>query len=413
MFADNRLICCVSGCVWGDMATNKLSDVMLRGLKPRDRIYNRSDGDGLVIKVSTTGARSWRLRYRFNGKQKELSLGMYPDVSLARARELRSEARSILASGRDPQLAVKASGAPSFAEVYLRWLAMRSPGLKESTLKRLISRMDLYVLPKLGKWPITDLDAPKILKALQPLIDDGKVETAKRCRLLVSGVFDYAVAAGEVQFNPADRLAAALPTPRVSHQPSVAPDGMPQFLRALREFGRWDEITRMALELYVHSVMRAAAMVSLEWSDFDWDNLLITVPAARMKGKRVTEQSRSDHVIPISAPALEIWQALQDLTGDQRYCFITNRSKGKHLTAGVLNKRVKDLAPGKTAHGLRSTFSTHAYESGLFRDDVIELTLAHKLKGDARMAYNRAKYLPERRTLMEWWSGELVRWQVQ
>ena len=395
------------------MATNKLSDVLIRGLKPRERIYNLSDGDGLVIKVSTTGARSWRLRYRFNGKQKELSFGMYPDVSLARARELRSEARSVIASGRDPQLAVKASGSPSFSEVYLRWLGMRAPDLKESTLKRQISRMDLYVLPKLGKWPISDIEAPMILKTLQPLIDDGKAETAKRCRLLVSGVFDYAVAAGEVQFNPADRLAAALPTPRVSHQPSVAPEDMPQFLRALREFGQWDQVTRMALELYIHSVMRVEAMVSLEWSYFDWDNLLITVPAARMKGKRVTEQIRSDHLIPISAPALDIWRELRALTGGQPHCFKSSRSKAKHLTAGVLNKRVQDLAPGKTAHGLRSTFSTHAYESGLFREDVIELSLAHKLKGDARMAYNRAKYLNERRELMEWWSSELMRWQVE
>ena len=318
----------------------------------------------------------------------------------------------MLASGRDPQLAVKASGAPSFAEVYLRWLGMRSPGLKESTLKRMISRMDLYVLPKLGKYPITDIGAPKILKALQPLIDDDKAETAKRCRLLVSAVFDYAVAAGEAEFNPADRLAAALPTPQVRHQPSVAPEDMPQFMRALSEFGRWDEVTRLALELYIHSVMRAAAMVSLEWSYFDWDNLLITVPAAQMKGKRTTEQSRSDHVIPISAPALDLWRELHELTGESRYCFATRSASG-HLTAGVLNKRVQDLAPGKTAHGLRSTFSTHAYESGKFRDDVIELCLAHKLKGDARMAYNRAQYLPERRELMDWWSGELMHWQVE
>lgn len=397
--------------------TNKLRDSDAKAAKPAAKPYKISDGEGMHLLVSVNGTRQWQYSYRWLGKQRTISFGVYPEVTLQRARELRLEARRLLASGVDPSAdrqqkkqAERDQANNTFESVALDWLALHIDEWKPPTVANHTRYLNLHILPKLGKLPIDQIEGKDVLAALKPLEKNGLLETAKRCRQTCGNVFRHGVALGRCKYDPTATIESAMKAPQTTHFKSVQASDMPQLLSDIDGFDGITEQTRLLMKLYILSVCRPTATASIEWSFFDWDAATITIPAAKMKGRKSEEQIRPPHVIPISRQAMVLWRELFELTGHKRFCF-ASYSKSGHYQGEVIVKALHRMGWDETAHGMRSTASTAFYESGLWREDAIEAQLSHKPLNKTKAAYNRASYLPERTLMMQWWADQIDVWR--
>lgn len=381
-----------------------LTDTTIRNIKPGTKDAKLFDGGGLFLLVKPTGARWWRLKYRYGGKEKLLSLGVYPTISLKEARERRDEAKRQIAHGIDPSAqrqAAKAELADTFEAVAREWFAKLSPTWAPTHADKVLRRMELYLFPWIGGRPMGKITAPELLNCLRRVESRGKLDTALRAKQNAGQVFKYAIATGRAERDPSADLRGALAPPVREHYATITdPVKVGELLRALDGYTGTFPVA-CALKLSPLVFTRPGELRKAEWGEFDLKAAQWRIPAERMK-------SRAPHVVPLSTQAVEILRELWPLTGRGRYLFPSRDGKG-HVSENTLNAGLRRLGYERgdfTAHGFRAMASTLLNEQGWSRD-AIERQLAHGERDKVRAAYNHAQHLPERRTMMQSWADYL------
>jgi len=382
-----------------------LNDTKVRNAKPREKSYKLFDERGLFLLVTPPGGRLWRLKYRISGREKLISLGAYPDVTLKRARDRRDAARKLIADAVDPSAqrqAERATLVECFEDVANEWLELQSKSLAPETISILGARLRSALYPYLGNRPIAAITAQDVLAALKRIEARGRYETAHRVRALAGRVFRYAVATGRAQHDVAADLKDALAPVKTKNFASVTdPVRVGELMRAIHGY-TGQPITALALRLAPLVFVRPGELRAAEWSEFDLANAEWRIPAERMK-------MGDAHIVPLARQALDILRELEPFARGGRYLFPSLRTRDRPMSDNTINaalRRMGYTTEEQTGHGFRSMASTLLNEQG-FPPDVIELQLAHTERNKVRAAYNKAKRLPERRKMMQAWADYL------
>lgn len=415
------------------MPTDTLTDAAIRKAKPGDKPRKLGDGGGLYIEIQPSGARWWRLKYRIGSREKRLSLGVYPAVGLAEARRRRDEARELLAAGTDPSAerkadkaahravqhaqALAAAGQPlpgTFEAVAREWLALvHEPKVSAGYAKRSRIQLETDVFPWIGAQPVAAITAPMVLDLLRKVEARGALDTAHRVKQTCGLVFRYAIATGHAERDPVPDLKGALAAPIVTHYAATDdPLKLGELLRAVAGYGG-HPATRAALLLGILTFQRPGNVLSMRWADVDLDAAVWTIPAEAMKRTKQGKASGPDHVVPLASQAVELLRELQPLTGAGVYCFPNMRTKGRPISSVTMNAAMRRMGFGPdemTAHGFRATARTIMAEQLPDVDpEWIEAQLAHGKSGPLGAAYDRAKYLAQRKGMMQAWADYLDR----
>lgn len=387
-----------------------LTDATVRAAKPAEKVQRLFDARGLYLEVAPSGGRWWRLKYRVAGKEKRISLGVYPDVSLAAAREARDEARKLLAAGTDPSVrrqadkaAQRAAALHTLEPVARAWLKHRAPTWTPGTLDAITSSLENHVFPKLGDRPVKDVQPRDVRDVVQAIEATGAAETAGRVFQRLRAIYRYAVAHDLCDTDPTYPLKPGeiLKPRRVQHRASLPESELPAFLVKLDAY-EGDPRTVGALRLLLLTATRPGEARGARWGEFDEDRALWRIPGERMKMK-------TPHLVPLSTQALALLQALRAVAAeDDELVFPSPFYPGKPISDGTMNSALARMGykGAATAHGFRTSFSTAANEAG-WNADVIERQLAHEERDDVRAAYNRAQWLKQRAELMQWWADHL------
>ena len=386
--------------------TDKLSATAVRAAKFKDKPYKLFDGGGLFLHVQESG-RYWRMKYRFQGREKLFALGVYPHVGLADARGRRDDARKLLAQGIDPADQRRAEKVgPTNADATLKtvakeWAEKQRTKLADDTLSLAKRRLERWVYPDLGDVALHDIEPPDVLMALRKIETAGRHETAHRVRQRLGQIFRYAIATGQAARDPtADLRGALAATPTRNRSAITDPRQVSALLRAIDAYDG-QPATCAALKLLALSFVRPGELRKAEWSEFDLEAAMWRIPATRMKMKR-------DHMVPLAPQAVAILTDLHALTSHRPYVFESTR-RGRPLSENTLNMALRTIGytgEEMTAHGFRAMASTLLHELG-WPPEVIELQLAHAQRSQVAAAYNRSARLPERRKMMTAWADYL------
>lgn len=387
-----------------------LSDTAIRNAKPTNKAQKLSDGGGLYLLLNPNGSRWWRLKYRHSGKEKLLSLGVYPDTGLKEARERRDDARKLLAAGVDPGVkrkAEKAAGeeraANSFEVVAREWHTKQSVTWVELHASRIMLRLENDVFPWLGNRPIADITAKEFLATVNRIVDRGAVESAHRVLQNCGQVLRYAIATGRTERNPAADLRGALPPVKQTHHAAIIePDAIGGLLRAMDAYNG-SLVTKCALRLAPLVFVRPGELRQAEWAEFDLDGAQWNIPAEKMK-------MREPHLVPLAPQAVAILRELYPLTGRGRYVFPSARTPQRPMSNNAVLSALRRMGYATdemSGHGFRAMARTVLDEVLHFRPDYIEHQLAHAVKDPNGRAYNRTAHLPERRKMMAAWADYL------
>lgn len=385
-----------------------LTNTEIKNVKPEQKPKRLFDGGGLYLEVAPSGGKWWRFKYRFMGKERRLSLGVYPDVSLAQARERRDEARKLLAEGTDPSTVRKASKADQQAQtetfeiVARQWHTKFTPSWSPGHAARILTSLSKDAFPWIGHRPIREILPPEVLSVARRVEARGAIETAHRLVGNIGMVFRYGVAAGLADSDPTRDLRGALsPTTEKHHASITDPKAVADLLRAIESYSG-SHITRCALRLAPLVFVRPGELRHAEWSEIDSNAAEWRIPAHKMK-------MRTQHIVPLSRQAIAVLEELRPLTGFGRYVFPSVRTSERPMSNNTVNGALRRLGYTKdemTGHGFRSMASTLLNEQGWNRD-AIERQLAHAERNNVRAAYNFAEFLPERRKMMQSWAEHL------
>lgn len=385
-----------------------LTDVTIRQAKPDDKTYKIPDERGLYIEISPAGGKWWRFRYRFEGKDKRISLGTYPDVSLKMARDRRDKSRTMVADGIDPSEHRKAKkaarieqSANSFEVVAREWFAKYSPQWTESHGSKTLRRLERDVFPWIGSDPVSDINAPKLLSVVQRIESRGAIETARRALSNCGWVFRYAIATGRAERDPSQDLRGALTPVKEKHFAAITePKDVAKLLKALDEY-EGTLIVKCALRLAPLVFVRPGELRKAEWDHIDFDNA---------EWRYTVTKTDTPHIVPLSKQALDILSELHPLTGLTRYVFPSARSKDRPMSDNAILAAMRRMGIDKnemTTHGFRAMARTILDEVLGFRPDYIEHQLAHAVRDPNGRAYNRTAHLPERKKMMQAWADYL------
>ena len=390
------------------MAARLLSAKSVSGAKPRAKPYKLYDGAGLMLLVTPGGARYWRWKYRFGGREKLLALGVYPTVELKEARDLREAAEKLRDAGTDPstvlsrrekRLRERAAQTSSVEAVAREWHSKQkkwTPGHADDVMRSL--KADVF--PTLGPRPIASITRQDVVDALARVERRGAIDIAHRVKQRISAVMRYALQTGRIERNPAADMKNVLTTREKRHLPALPVEHVPLFLAKLADY-RGDWTTKYAMKLAMLTAVRPGEVRFARWSEFDLEGATWTIPAERMK-------RRLEHLVPLSRQAVELLRELRRDHGHTALLFPGRVDESKPISENTLTGAMKRMgfAGRATAHGFRATFSTALNEHG-FNQDWIERQLAHVPENEVRATYNRAKYLEGRRQLMQWWADHL------
>ncbi|MFG1249307.1 tyrosine-type recombinase/integrase [Xanthobacter flavus] len=387
-----------------------LTDTAIRAAKAGDKPYKLADGGGLYLLVNPTGSRLWRLKYRIEGKEKLLAIGPYPDVTLAKARERRDDAKKAIIDGADPSALkkqsreeAKAAPANTFRAVAKEHLAkLEREGLADITLGKRRWLLG-FAYPHFGDRDIGAVSSADVLVALREIEAKGHHETARRMRSVVGSVFRYAIATARIENDPTFALRGALTTPKVQHRSAVTTaTELGKLLKAIDGY-RGQPATRAALRLMPLLFPRPGELRAARWAEFDLDKAIWSIPAERMKMRR-------PHRIPLPPQAVAILRELHAVTAEEDFAFPCIGAAKKPISENTLNFALRRLGFGPdiaTAHGFRATASTLLNESGRWHADAIERQLAHAENNEVRRAYLRGEHWEERVRMMAWWADHL------
>ena len=386
-----------------------LTDSAIKAAKPKASQYKLHDEKGLLLIVRPAGGKLWRLKYRFAGKEQQLTIGTYPEVGLKEARERRDAARKVIADGKDPgaekkrdKIAAAISAGNTFKVVAEEFIAKRQrEGMADATVAK--CRWHLDRLDKLQGRPIAEIEAFELLAVLRKMETRGNLEAARQVRSFASRVFRYGVATTRCKHDVAADLIGALTTPTVKHHAAIVdPVEVGALLRAIKGF-QGQPSTHYALRLAPHVFVRPGELRHAEWSEFDLDTAIWVIPAARTKMRKV-------HQVPLSWQAVAILREMHKVSGTGKLAFPGLRGATRPLSENTFNAALRRLGYASdemTAHGFRAMASTLLNQSGKWRPDVVERALAHGERDKIRAAYNRAEYWEGRVTMAQWWSDHL------
>lgn len=366
------------------------------------------DERGLFLIVTPTGGKWWRLRYRFDNKEKLLSLGVYPDVSLKAARSRRDELRALLANGIDPgvhrkvmEAAHTERSANSFEVIAREWFAKHSPNWAASHSEKIIQRLEKDIFPWIGGRPIAEISAPEVLAVLRRIEKRGALDTAHRAQQNCGQIFRYAVADGRAQRDPCGDLRGALPPVKQNHFASITePAAVGELLRAIDGF-RGTFVVQCALRLAPLFFVRPGELRKAEWAHFDLD---------KAEWRYLASKTKTEHLVPLASQAVAILHELHALTGYGRYVF-PGRDPQKPMSEAAVNAALRrmgyDTKTEITGHGFRAMARTILHEEIGIAPEIIEHQLAHRVPDSLGTAYNRTKFIKERRAMMQRWADYL------
>ncbi|MFL9609709.1 tyrosine-type recombinase/integrase [Methylobacillus sp. Pita2] len=388
-----------------------LTDVSLRNAKPRDKAYKLYDEAGLFIQVTPAGGKWWRFKYRFDGKEKLLSLGTYPDVTLANARERRDEARKLLAQipPIDPSANRKATKAAreklvtnSFEAIAREWVTSHMADKSETHRTRTLRRLELFLFPWLGSKPIADMSAPDVLQPIKLIQNQNKLETAHKALQIAGQVFRYAVQTGRAVRDVTADLKGALPSSTVTHMASLTdPKDVAELLRAMDGF-TGSLTVQTALRLAPLLFVRPGELRTARWADIDLD-------AAEWRYR--VSKTKTDHLVPLSSQAVALLKDIQPLSGHGEWVFMGGHDPKKPMSEAAINAALKrmgyDTQTQITGHGFRAMARTLLHERLNIDPHIIEHQLAHKVPDALGNAYNRTRFIEQRKEMMQAWADYL------
>lgn len=399
-------MCIILRITWFDVFSIHmlLSDIQIKRAKPQEKPYTLNDGAGLSLLVEVNGAKGWRFRYRFIGKPKMISFGVYGEVSLAEARRKRDEARSMLAKGINPsdarkaeKIALRFSHENNFEAVAREWHSSKQSTWSEGYAKEVLGCLERDIFPYVGHRPVDQIEPLELLTVLQKIEKRGALEQASKIRRRCGEVLRFAVVTGRAKHNFAPELAIALNKPKQNHFPFLTEKEIPDFVKALDGY-QGSLLTKYATQLLMLTGVRTIELRAAEWSEFDLKNALWEIPKERMKKRR-------SHLVPLSTQAVEILNKLKVISGKYQLVFPGRNDVRKPMSDASINKVIKMLGyHGRlTGHGFRHMMSTILHEHG-FDSAWIEMQLAHVDKNSIRGTYNHAQYIEKRKVMIEWYS---------
>ncbi len=382
-----------------------LTDTQIKNLKPADKPKRFYDGGGLFLEVTPAGGKLFKYKYRFGGKEKSLSLGKYPDVSLSDARGKHQGARKQVAAGYDPSAvkqAEKHKVSSLFGDVALEWWESQKEKWSPVHAQSIWRRLEANALPWLKNKSVTEITTAELLKVLRQVESRNALDTTRRIGNYFSNIFIYAVACGYCENNPAVGLTKALKiAPKKSYPAITEPDQIRELLRAIDSF-QGSFPVKQALRIAPLVFVRVGELRMAEWGHFDLEGGIWTIPAEKMKMKR-------PHLVPLSRQAVEILTELYPLTGGGKYVFPSIRTPARPMSENTLNAALRRLGYSKddmVAHGFRTMASTRLHEMN-WKSEIIEFQLAHADRNKMRGVYNRAEYLEDRKRMMQGWADYL------
>lgn len=390
--------------------TRPLTNNEILKAKPREKDFTLHDGDGLFLLIKTSGKKLWRFRYQRPGSSSRtnLSLGSYPALTLAAARQIRDQHLTTLAQGIDPQQQQEQASEQRqieldsiFSTVAANWFQIKSRSVTEDYAKDIWRSLDKDVFPTIGSIPVQEIKARTIVEALEPIKARGALETVRRLIQRVNEIMIYAVNTGLIDANPASGVGMAFEKPKKQNMPTLRPEELPMLMRSL-VMSNLSVATRCLIEWQLLTLVRPSEASGARWAEIDLDAKLWTIPAERMKAKR-------EHIVPLSPQALEILEVMKPISAHRTHVFPSRNDPKQPMNSQTANAALKRIGYGGklVAHGLRSIASTAMNEAGL-NSDVIEAALAHIEKNEVRRAYNRSTYLEKRKKLMSWWGNFIV-----
>lgn len=385
--------------------TRPLTNNEILKAKPQEKDFTLHDGDGLYLLIKTSGKKLWRFRYQRpnSSSRTNLSLGSYPALTLAVARQMRDQYLSLLAQGIDPQKQQEEVSEQRqieldsiFSVVAGRWFQLKSKSVTEDYAKDIWRSLEKDVLPAIGEIPVQLLKARTIVEALEPIKARGALETVRRLVQRINEIMIFAVNIGLIDANPASGVGMAFERPKKQNMPTLRPEELPKLMRSL-VMSNLSITTRCLIEWQLLTLVRPSEASGTEWAEIDFDLKLWVIPAERMKAKR-------EHIVPLSKQALEILEVMRPLSANRQYVFPSRNDPKQPMNSQTANAALKRIGYGGklVAHGLRSIASTALNEAN-FNPDVIESALAHTDKNEVRRAYNRSTYLEQRKDMMSWW----------
>ena len=383
-----------------------LNPTQVTQAKPKAKVYNLADGGGLYLRIKPNGSKLWIFNYYkpFTKKRSDISLGSFPDVSLATAREKRGEYRTLLAASVDPKLhreevAAKQAESQSntFKVIAEKWIEIHRTKVTKNTADKMWRSLDNHIFPKLGKIPIDCITAPQAIEVLQNLVRREKYEMARMVAQRMNSVMTFAVNAGLIHHNALVGIKQMIPSNKVRNMPSLRPEELPELMRALN-FAQVMLPTRCLIEWQLHTMCRPGEAATTKWAEINFDESLWIIPASKMKMGR-------EHIVPLSSQSVALLEIMKPISGHREYVFPSHRNPKSHASKETANTALKRMGFKNrlVAHGLRSLASTTLNEQG-FDYDLIEAALSHGDSDKIRSAYNRATYVERRKSMMTWWS---------
>ncbi|MBG6242025.1 MAG: DUF4102 domain-containing protein [Candidatus Symbiopectobacterium sp. Dall1.0] len=369
--------------------------------KPKESGYRLADSGGLFLFVTPAGKKVWRLRYRFDGKEKTLVMGEYPDMSLTEARAKAADAKMLVKSGADPvkekqQRKKKESHSDQFGVIFKEWYAHKRQVWSEGYSLELERMFNDDILPMIGHLRMEEVEPMVLLSVIRKFENRGAMERANKARRRVGAVFSYAISTGRAKYNPSPDLARAMKGYRKQNYPFLPADQIPAFNQALATYSG-STVSRIATQVLQYTAMRTKELRSMKWRYVDFENMMITI----MKSRKI-------HLVPMSTQVAALLQTLKPMTDISEFVFAGRNDKRKPISENAVLLVIKQIGYEGLAsgHGFRHQFSTVLNENG-WPADVIEKQLAHATSGTIRGIYNHAQYLDKRKEMMQWWADWL------
>ncbi|ADL55837.1 tyrosine-type recombinase/integrase [Gallionella capsiferriformans] len=394
-----------------------LTELAVKNAKPKDKPYKLSDGGGLFLLVQINGGKYWRLAYRFADKQKTLALGIYPDISLADARERREQARKLLANDTDPSAIKKetkrilqTATVNSFSALAKELHKVKAPMWTEGHAKQWMLNMEKYAFPVIGDRPVAEIEPLELVGIMRNVEAQGTFETRDRLLQTISSTFKYAIAIGKAKYNPAEIRLALADRPKVENFACLSTDEIPAFLRAFDDYqerGKVSLIAVAAFRLLLLTATRSSEVRFSKWADFDLDAGCWIIPAEQT-GRKGKHGKRKPHAVPLSDQAIAVLRDLYPVTGHGEHVFPSRNGMGRVISENTVNKIIETMGykGRQTGHGFRSLARTTLGDMG-HRWEVLEAMLSHALENQTAAAYVRTTYFEERRGIMQKWADYL------
>ncbi|WP_095081693.1 integrase domain-containing protein [Pseudomonas sp. Irchel s3h17] len=387
----------------------RLSELKIKSAKPAEKDYVLFDGGGLQMRVRSNGSKLWNFNYRHPVTKKRINMGLgtFPEVSLAQARKGSIAAREALAQGLDPKdqrdavlQAKQAETEHTFQNVATSWYELKKDAVTPAYAEDIWRSLTLHVFPDLASTPIAAISAPRVINLLRPLETKGSLETVKRLSQRLNEIMIHGVNSGLIHANPLSGIRSVFKKPKKKNMAALAPDELKELMVAIAN-ASIKRTTRCLIEWQLNTMTRPAEAATTRWADIDFEKRIWTIPAERMKKRRI-------HIVPLTDQALALLEAIKPYSGHREYVFPADRNPRTHCNSQTANMALKRMGfEGRlVSHGMRSMASTILNERG-WDPELIEVALAHVDKDEVRSAYNRADYIERRRPMMAWWSEHI------